>query len=219
MLGHEELESCYGGSFLREGLLNTPFLLGNHLTYPGAARFPAWVLPFERDGLFWVDNVGAWAVLLKVIAGSWLLGCRATTLAACRRSVASVARWQASGDHTCKRIPPPLHRYMPVGVCRQATDRPLFCKLWFPKALFEISDHAEGTKLEPLLFETTFCKPLDRGATPLKSSQREFSEIVRSHIPHGEESAETVLRIVVPLCVAPLQDCQCESRGEGRSGP
>ena len=48
--------------------------MGNHLTHPARREeYPAWVLPFERDGLFWIDaQAGRW-LMLKSFAGFLLM--------------------------------------------------------------------------------------------------------------------------------------------------
>ena len=43
--------------------------VGNHLTWTDEQDLPAWILPMERDGLFWQKDGTAVLLLLKVLAG------------------------------------------------------------------------------------------------------------------------------------------------------
>ena len=74
--------------------------MGNHLIWSGHQVLPSWVLPYERDSLFWChSDAGSW-LLLKTLAGfsglllAWMLQL------GCRRCIVSIEKWHgASGVH------------------------------------------------------------------------------------------------------------------------
>ena len=59
-----ELPSRSSGSKSRMALV----AIGNHFAYPGNKDFPPWVLPFERDGLFWVNGTVARCLVSEIAA-------------------------------------------------------------------------------------------------------------------------------------------------------
>ena len=69
--------------------------VGNHLTWPENNLLPSWILPFERDSLFWcMADAGEWALIKTLLASSGLA--LAFALQVGGRSFTSIAiRWSS----------------------------------------------------------------------------------------------------------------------------
>ena len=96
--------------------------LGNHLTRLEEKDYPAWVLPIERDGLFWYDsNDGCW------LAAKILIGCGALVSALLRRIEYQCLpglclRWQSSSEMhgVCARLAAGVFSFMASQVLRSS---------------------------------------------------------------------------------------------------
>ena len=94
--------------------------LVNHLTRLGDKDYPAWVLPIERDGLFWHDTKDGFWLAAKV-----LIGCGALVNVVLRRVgyqslPAFWMRWQSCGKMlgVCVRLAAGVFRFVASQVLR-----------------------------------------------------------------------------------------------------